>query len=561
MTLPQAMAEAARLEAAGQMSDAEAMYRKMLAASPDFHPAYHALGLLAYQYGKLALAAELTAKAIALNSTVGMYQRNFGEMCRRLGRLDEAIAAGKRAVQLTPEDADAHYNLGLALAEQKEYNAAISYYRCALALKPDYGLVWNNLGSALELMGDKPAAEKAYVKAVAINPKHSEAQNNLGAIYSEQGKLDQACACFNAAIAARPSFAEAHFNLSTLKTYTTSDPHFIMLETLSEVAESLPIEMRMRLNFALGKAREDVGDYDRSFAAYAQGNRLHFSLHPVDETQADIYRGKIISTFTEQFFKQHAPSTTPSNKVPVFIVGMPRSGTTLIEQILSSHPAVFGAGELMDLNEVITQAPQSASGHHFTEWCLNVSPDELAMLGRQYEQRVWKLAPDKAIITDKMPGNFSLIGMIHQMLPHAKIIHAMRDPMDSCFSCYSRLFNDSMDFAYDLGTLGRYYVRYRQMMQHWHAVLPAGTILDVHYEEVVADMPQQTRRMLDYIGLPWDEACLSFHRNQRLVKTASVAQVRKPIYTTSVARWEKFRAHLSPLLEIVQNYRHSPLYK
>lgn len=180
---------------------------------------------------------------------------------------------------------------------------------------------------------------------------------------------------------------------------------------------------------------------------------------------------------------------------------------------------------------------------------------DFARLGAAYKERVWQLAPDAMRITDKMPANFFYIGMIRLMLPNAIIIHAMRDPMGSCFSCYARLFNDTMEFAYDLGTLGRYYVRYIKLMQHWRSVLPADAILDLRYEDLVADTEGQARRILSFLKLPWDDNCLAFHQNKRHVKTASVAQVRKPIYKTSVARWQRFREHLSPLLEIVQDYR------
>ncbi|RJG07398.1 tetratricopeptide repeat protein [Noviherbaspirillum cavernae] len=555
MTVPQAMREAARLDAAGESAAAEALYRQLLAAAPDCHPAYHALALLACRFGRLPLAADLTARAIALDGTVGIYHRDFGEMCRRLGRLDDAAAAGRRAAQLLPDNVDAHYNLALALADGKHYAEAAAGYRRALALGPEHGPAWNNLGSALDLMGDKAAAEDAYAKAVALNPRHAEAQNNLGALYSGQGRLEDACECFNAAIAARHGFAEAHFNLSTLKTYSVSDPHYIMLETLADVAESLPLEARIRFHFALGKAHEDVGDHDRAFAAYARGNRLQAGLHPYDEAWADALCVSIKATFDRRFFEQRPRIEAGDSKgrTPVFILGMPRSGTSLIEQIFASHPDLFGAGELKDLSDVIHQVPQAVAGQPFTAWCANLSAQEFAALGEAYRERVWRLAPDKAFITDKMPGNFFLIGMIHQMLPNAKIIHAMRDPMDSCFSCYSRLFSDRMDFAYDLRTLGRYYLRYMDLMRHWHAVLPAGTILDLHYEQMVADMEGQSRRMLEFVGLPWNESCLDFHKNKRHVKTASVAQVRKPIYQTSVARWKRFGAHLAPLLELVRD--------
>lgn len=557
MSTEQAMAEAARLQDQGQLAKAEGLYRQVLAISPEFHPAWHALGLLAHAVGKLPLAADLISKAIALEATIPLYHRNLGEICRRLGRLPEAITAGERATTLAGDDLDAHYNLGLAYTDSGRHGEAIPCYRRALTLNPAHNLSWNNLGAALEKMGDKAGAEEAYAKAVAIDPRHAEAQNNLGAIYSEQGRLDEARHSFKAAISARPGFVEAHYNLSSLKTYTADDPHLAQLHTLAEQAASLPVAARIRYNFALGKAWEDVGEYDRAFAAYAEGNRLQHSLLPHDEAQAEAVLTRIKKIFTPDFLTKppEAFSGSLAGKTPVFIVGMPRSGTTLIEQILASHPAVFGAGELIDLHEVIHGAPGAITGQPFSNWAPRLADADFRALGENYLERVWRLSPEAAYITDKMPANFFYIGMIRRMLPQARIIHAMRDPMDSCFSCFARLFNDTMAFAYDLGTLGRYYVRYMQLMDHWQATLPEGSILDVRYEEVVADVEGQARRMLAFLGLPWDDACLNFHKNKRPVKTASVAQVRKPIYTTSVARWQRFAPHLEPLLEIVKDYR------
>lgn len=550
----QALQLAEQHKAAGRLAEAETLLKQILAAVPGFHPAYHSLGLIAYEVGKLPLAVDLIAKAIELDGQVALYHRNIGEMCRRLGRLDEAVAAGLRATALAPNDLDAHYNLGLALTDKGEWQAAIRSYRRALELDPGHGLSWNNLGAALEKQGDKAEAELSYAKAVALNPAHYEAQNNLGAIYSEQGKLEEACRCFDEAIRANPDFSEAHFNLSSLKTYREDDPHWHYLERNLDKAAGMTEKARIRYWFALGKAREDVGRYDEAFAAYAEGNRLQHALLPCDEAEADARLERIIRTFSPEFFASHAPrrSLVKADKAPIFIVGMPRSGTTLLEQILSSHPGVHGAGELLDLNEVVMTRSANSP---FPDFVPGLSAEDFARMGEEYRERLWRLAPDAARITDKMPANFFYIGMIHLMLPEAKIIHAMRDPMDSCFSNYARLFNDTMEFAYDLGTLGRYYARYITLMRHWHTVLPQGSILDLRYEDMVADTEGQARRVLDHVGLPWDDNCLAFHRNKRHVKTASVAQVRKPIYKTSVARWQRFEKHLQPLLDIVQPYR------
>lgn len=557
LVMMELMVKAQACERSGHMAEAEAMYRRVIAADPKFHPAFHALGLLAYGAGNLPLAADLLKAAIALDKKAAIYQRNYGEMCRRLGRLEEAIAAGLLAAKLAPADIDAHYNLGLAYTDAKDYDRAVAAYRRAIKLNARHGLSWNNLGSALEQQGDKDAAEQAYAQAVELNPQHAEAQNNLGAIYSERGKLDEARACLAAAIAAKPDFVEAHYNLSSLKTYKKDDPHLAILESVYTNRSALSDHARIRYCFALGKALDDTGEYDRAFAAYEEGNRVQHAVLPMDERQADAMLGNIIRVFDKDFFAARKSSSlsNPVSKSPIFIVGMPRSGTTLLEQILCSHASVYGAGELVDLSCVITALTGADAGKSFTEGVPGLSADEMQRLGDEYVKRVWMLSPDSAYITDKMPANFFYLGLIHLALPNAKIIHAMRDPMDSCFSCYSRLFNDTMEFAYDQGTLGRYYVRYMKLMQHWHKVLPVGRILDLRYEDMVADTEKEARRVLEFVGLPWDENCLQFHKNDRLVKTASVAQVRRPIYKTSVSRWKHFARHLHPLFELVKDYR------
>jgi len=549
-------------EAADQAAEAEKLYRRILDTDPKFHHAWHALGILAVNAGKLPLAAQLIEKASELDARSELYFRNLVEIWRRLGQLDKAIEAGLRATKIAPNDINAHYNLGLAYSNGGSFDKAIPCYQQALRINPEHGLSWNNLGSALEQRNgpkDKDAAKQAYARAIKINPQHAEAQNNLGAIESEQGLLDAAGKSFEAAILAKPDFVEAHYNYSSLHKYTPNDPHLVHLESIRERYNTLDERARIRYGFSLGKALDDVGDYDRAFAAYAEGNRLQHATLPYDEANAQALATQIISEFNADFFSQRKDwhDARDDKRTPIFIVGMPRSGTTLLEQILCSHPSVFGAGELIDLNGVIVAATESVGGidGSFVSAASKLKEKDIVGLGNDYLKRVWKLSQKSRFITDKMPANFFYIGLIHLALPHAKIIHAMRDPMDSCFSCYTRLFNDTMAFAYDQGTLGRYYSRYIKLMQHWHAVLPQGTILDLPYESMVVDTEAQARRVLEFVGLPWDANCLNFHENKRLVKTASIAQVRKPIYTSSVARWKHFAAHLRPLYEIVSEFR------
>lgn len=547
---------AVQFEQAGQAAQAHYLYANIVKDYPSCDQAWHGLGLLALQHGNLPQAISFVEAAIASNQKISLYHRNIGEMYRRHGQLEKAVAACKRARSLTPNDLDTHYNLALAYTEAKDFAKAVKAYEAALRLDERHGLSWNNLGSALEQRGDKQRALAAYQRAVQLNPAHAEAQNNLGAMLSEIGQLDDARSCFEQALAAMPHFVEAHYNLSALKTYTPADPHLAMLEGLHGARERLSTHARIRYCFAIGKALEDTADYDRAYASYAEGNQLQHQLQPTDEARADLELDRIIAIFTKEFFAARAPSAAVQrpDRRPVFIVGMPRSGTTLLEQILSSHGAVYGAGELSHLHNAV-QAALPDPGRPFADGVQCLDAAQIQAIGEEYMRRVWQLAPEATVITDKMPANFFYLGVLHLALPNARIIHSMRDPMDSCFSCYARLFNSSMAFAYDQGTLGRYYVRYMKLMQHWQRVLPPGTILDLAYEDMVADTEQQARRVLAFVGLPWEPRCLEFYNNARLVKTASMAQVRRPIYSTSVARWKHFARHLGPLHAIVHAWR------
>ena len=325
-----------------------------------------------------------------------------------------------------------------------------------------------------------------------------------------------------------------------------------MLETIAQSIEQYPIQARISYYFALGKALDDTQQYQRAFQAYAEGNRLHYLEKPWSKTLLNNVVEQIPNVFTPSFLNQSKQSN--ETRCPIFIVGMPRAGTTLIEQILCSHQHIYGAGELSHLDDVI-QAACHASGLPLMTWITQLTDDDFAALGKQYLELTWTLAPDKAFIVDKMPSNCFYIGMIHRMLPEAKIIHAIRDPMDSCFSCFTHLFKSSMLFAYDLKALGDYYLLYAKVMQHWQSVLPPARVFDLPYEQMVEDHKTLTKELLNYIGLPWDPNCLNFYNNNRIVKTASLTQVRKPIYKSSVKRWQHFAKELQPLLDIVNPYR------
>jgi len=546
------------LAAGGNVAEAVVRLTQLSTGFSYFHPGHHALGLLLVQQGKLPAALQHFATAVRLSPDTGMYHRNLGEVCRRLNQLPEAIAEGRRACELMPSDSEAHYNLGLALTDNGTYKAAIESYRRGLAVRPGHGRCWNNLGAALERDGDPEAALECYLQAVTIDANHVEAQNNLGVLYSELGQIDAAILRLRTAIRLDPEFIEARFNLATLKRFTADDPEWAALEMRIPDSVHMTPAIRARFWFALGKAREDVGHYDEAFAAYAAGNRTQQPLSPYDERSDEQLTSHIRIVFTHEVCTRDKPARSPASApTPIFIVGMPRSGTTLIEQIIASHSNVHGAGELPDLDAVIGEAAR-ARGCPFPDLAAQLSAEEFLALGATYRARLAALAPKAQFVVDKMPANFFYLGMIHRMLPDAKIVHAMRDPMDSCFSCYTRLFTRGLGFTYDFGTLGRYYGRYAALMQHWRDVLPPDRIFDLSYEMLVANFEREARRLLAYVGLPWDDRCLHFYRTVRRVRTASLAQVRQPISQSSVARWEKFHTHVSPLLEAVGPLRPIP---
>ena len=536
----------------GLFSEAEELYRRILIKNPGCHSASFGMALAALQQNNMADAIQFMQQAAAIAPSVIVYKRNLGELLRRVGQLVAAISTHLNVINLEPESSESHFLLALSYNDNHQFELAIQHYRIALSLDKNHGLAWNNLGASLEAMGNKQQAKLAYEEAIRLNPNHTEAQNNLGAIYSEEGLIDKASRHFEAAITANPDFIEAHYNLSQIKTYKAGEPHLVFLEAIMQKVNHCSIRTRIHYYFALGKALDDTQQYASAFKAYAEGNRLHYLQHPWNKTQLQNLVEHLPQVFTHSFCKQpEKPKDTPC---PIFIVGMPRAGTTLIEQILSSHKNIYGAGELSILDEIIQEACQAAR-IPFHTWVGQLSNDEFVALGEKYLARTSVLAPDKHYIIDKMPSNCFYIGMIYRMLPSAKIIHAIRDPMDSCFSCFTHLFKSSMLFAYDLTALGEYYALYAQAMQHWHTVLPSNVMLDLPYEQMIANHEAISKKLVEYLGLPWDPNCLNFYKNDRIVKTASLTQVRKPIYKTSVQRWQYFAEALQPLLQIVAPYR------
>ncbi|MFK2878729.1 tetratricopeptide repeat-containing sulfotransferase family protein [Rhodanobacter hydrolyticus] len=530
-------------------------YERVLAMRPDFSEAHANLGFTRMSAGDYVKAEPHLRNALLKYPGGASLHNALGVVLYGLKRMDEAADSFRRVVALTPQDAEGHANLGNALRELGAYAEAEVQYRQAIAIDDRFARAYVDLGGLQYQLEHFAEAEQTFRRMLHCKPNDLDACNNLGRSIHRQGRLDEALAWYEKAAAIDTESVEAYFNLASLRRFSPGDVEIERMEKLVAKLPSRTENSRIRYWFTMGKMLEDIGRHDDAFAAYAQGNRLkHAQLAP-SESDRNILVESVRVVFDEQFFANR-PSPALPGKSPIFIVGMPRSGTSLIEQILSTHPDIYGAGELPNLDSLIFNFAAEAGlpGNRYPEIASSLSKDAFLRLGKAYIEQVWTLAPNATRITDKMMSNFMHIGMIRQMFPGAKIIHAMRDPMDSCFSCYATLFaKNNLDFSYELGSLGRYYVSYIALMRHWHKVLPAGSILTLHYEDMVTDTEGQARRLLDYLELPWDSRCLNFHENKRAVRTASAAQVRRPIYKSSVARWKHFETHLAPLLDIVKD--------
>jgi Flp pilus assembly protein TadD len=530
----------------GKLDEAAASYRRALTARPDYAEAHNNLGIALAEQGKLADAVAAYQRALAIKPDSARTYNNLGNALRGLGRFDDAAASYRRALALKSDYAEAHNNLGTALAELGKLDDAAASYRRALALKPDFPEAHNNLGIALRNLGKPDEAALCYQRALALKSDYAEAHNNLGITLRHLGKLDKARHASERAIELAPGIARYYFNLIDVTRVAAGDRHLAALEALTR-DKPLPSKDQTRLHFAFAKAYSDLNEPERAFRHLVEGNALKRRETTYDEAAQLGLFDRIREVFTPELMRNKRNLGDPS-AVPIFILGMPRSGSTLVEQVLASHPAVFGAGELLDIARLIAglNGPDRVL---YPEIVPVLSGQRLRQLGTDYLKAIGAAAPGAKRITDKMPVNFCFAGLIHLALPNARIIHTRRDPLDTCFSCFFNLFGGDQPFAYDLRELGRYYRAYEALIEHWRRVLPEGAMLDVQYEDVVADLEGQARRLVASCGLEWDDACLDFHKTQRPVATVSSAQVRQPIYRSSVGRWRPYEKLLQPLID------------
>lgn len=535
-------------QAQDKLDEAAASFERALALKPDWAEVHSNFGNVLQAQNKLEKAAAYQERALALKPECAEAWSNLGNVRYAQGKLDEALSCYERALAIKPDYADAHNNLGAALLVQDQIDQAVAHFERALLLRPNHASTHNNLGNALMKQDRIADAREHYERALTLKPDYANAHNNLGNALKEQGNFAGAMMHYDRAIAIKPDYAEAHLNRAEIQSFRPGDAALAQLEALA--SGGLSADKALYIHFALAKALDDVGDYDRACKHLGKGNALKRGQTHYEETAALEMFQRISSVFDSSLFDRFQGQGDPS-PVPIFVLGMPRSGSTLIEQILGSHPQVHGAGELTILEKMEASGAfhTDAPPLRYPEGIRALDRTAFERLGQAYLSRLPRVEDGKVRIVDKLPGNFLRVGLIRLMLPHARIIHTMRHPVDTCLSCYSKLFTNGLTFTYDLAELARYYRAYGELMKHWRSVLPPGAMLDVSYEAVVDDLEGQARRLIDYCGLPWDDRCISFHKSSRPVKTASAVQVRQPLFRGSVHRWRHYEAGLGPLLD------------
>jgi tetratricopeptide (TPR) repeat protein len=463
-------------------------------------------------------------------------------------RVSDAEALLRRATSLAPDLTAAWTMLGAMLHKTNRYREAIDCFRTATSLEPDNAAAWGGLGNAYGHSGEVEKAIDAYSRSIALRPGVAGAHMGHGHVLKTAGDQASALVAYREAIRLKPDFGEVYWSMANLKVFRFEDAEVAAMKeqvARTDLSESADVHFR----FALGKACEDAGDYAAAWHYYETGNQRQRKRVSHDPVAFELRHEEIIEVFSREFLESHAGAGCQLPD-PILIVGLPRSGSTLIEQILASHSQVEGTAELPTLSRLATSIGRYRRDQvAFPKSVLDLRVKDFRAYGQQYmeETRSFRFT-NRPFFTDKLPNNFSHVGLMHLILPNAKILNARRHPCDSCLGAYKQLFGEGQNFTYDMLDLATYYRQYHTTMQHWHRVLP-GKVLDVHYEETVTDLETQVRRILAHCGLPFEEACVRFHETQRPVKTASSEQVRQPIYSGALGYWRRYEKHLGLWLD------------
>jgi Flp pilus assembly protein TadD len=562
-------------------------YRRALALRPDMPEALNNLGNALRPTGDIDGALHAYQEALTQRVVYPEVYNNLGTLLQQDGKLEEAEHALRKAIQQNPNYIEAHNNLAQLLFGQKNEVEALRILGDALKFAPKnvqtllltskIQLRRNNLQAAeqaarLALQEEQDNADALTVlgqvlhetdryeeaidvldRALKIHSDNPEALNFYGVALKSVGRLDEAREYILKALKLNDSMYGAYANLNDLVDFSEGigEELFNRMEAIFESVPNAEAEPFLALHFAYAKALDDRGQPEKALNHYIVGGRMKRAQLEYKESETHGFFDSIRAAFPKEAFENRKYVGLDDDR-PVFIVGMPRSGSTLVEQILASHPDVYGAGEVKYLARALGQLrDRFPSLPKYPEMVEKITPAQLEIVAKNYQQALEQGVAGAKKITDKLLTNYFFLGLINLLMPKAKVIHTRRDPVDTCLSGFTKLFKDDMPHSYDLTELGRYYGKYRELMEHWERVLPEGFMTTVDYEHVVADTEKEAKRLIAFLGLPWDDKCVDFHKSDRPVKTASVAQVRKPIYKTSVERWKKYGPGLQPLVDAI----------
>jgi Flp pilus assembly protein TadD len=531
---------------AGDADGAERQYCRVTEVAPDNSEAWHMAGLLALDAGHRDEAIIRFQRALELRPDFPEALNNLGNIMLNMEELEAAERLLLLALKSRPDFPDAMSNLGGLLIMQKRYDEAEALLRSVATLYPKFAAAQNNLGKVLAETGQQDESEVVYRRALQLEPVNTVYMAAIGRLQMQRGRHGEARDMFQQALACDPYCIPALSGLANSKKFEPGDPEIEQFKKVALKVGQMDLDTQRGFMFAWAKVFDDIGQYDRAFRCYKGGNDIRRVQRPYSSSTDNMINHEIMRVFTPDLIKQFEGEGYDSEK-PVFIVGMPRSGTTLTEQIISSHPQVYGAGELSYVADQLRELSGGNSKIGYHTAMANITAEKLHVMGRSYVERVQLLDPQALRITDKMPANFRHVGLIRMMLPQAKVIHVRRNPVDTCLSCFQQNFDSGQEFSDDLHDLGRYYGNYMRVMEHWRQLLP-GYMLEIDYEQLVVEPEKSAQRLIDFIGLEWNDACLRPDRNDRRVRTASQWQVRQKIHTGSVERWRRYEENLQPLL-------------
>ncbi len=567
---------------------AEDCHKRALAIHPQLESSLNNMGSIYRVYDKTDEAIRFYQAAIAISPQSVEPLNNLGALLLQQQAFKQASYYLSQAIRLAPAFVDAQCSMGLALLGLNQCENALVHFKKARQLKPNYAEAYYGIAKTHLHQHHFMESEHAIRKAIAINPQQVEFYQLLAEIYQEQNDYKQALVYLDnildidstytraylgkgsvlmemgESIKAEEAFLKsaddpnrdtqvlAHYSLVQLqkvKPNNSSLNH--LLSIVNDHSQALSPNKLEYAYFALGKCYDDMGEWAKAFDYFSLGCHTKRTRMTYNIAEQIEFTDKLIHCFTQQTIEHLRAFANPS-ALPIFIVGMPRSGTTLVEHILSSHSRVYGAGELKYLNHLIQQPVKHQQNLvYYPENVLHFSAERCHAIANNYLSYLQRFSPEAMHITDKMPHNFIAIGLIHALFPNAKIIHVERNPIDTCLSCYTKLFTHGQLYSYDLTELGQYYQCYERIMNHWRHLLPSNAWLDIKYETMVSQFDEEVTRLIDFCGLPWEEACLTFYQSKRQVRTASFAQVRQPVYSSSVERWRRYERELAPLIQIL----------